>query len=102
VTVTLTAPCPAGGCRALVILTAQTFGSTGNSAGFMTVELDNDITTALDANSLRVFGNDPIRASSTSLITGLSAGNHTFTAVYRQVGSGTATFSARNIVVIPG
>ena len=40
-------------------------------------------------NSLRVAGNDPVRASATALITGLTPGPHTFTAVYRSVGSGT-------------
>jgi len=90
------------GTTALVILTAEVFGSTGNSAGFMSVMVDNVQTTALDINSLRVAGNDAIRASATTLLTGLTPGSHTFTAVYRLNGSGIATFSSRTITVIPG
>jgi hypothetical protein len=97
VTVTI----PASG-KALVILTGQLFGSTGNSAAFMSVAVSGATTVAAsDANSLRVAGNDAVRASATALITGLTPGSNTFTAKYKQVGSGTATFSDRNIVVIP-
>jgi len=66
----------------------------------MSVSLDNSI--ALDANSLRVTGNNPVRASVTLLLTGLTPGiNITFRAVYKMIGSGTATFNARQITVIP-
>jgi hypothetical protein len=90
------------GNKALVILTAQISGSTGQTAGFMNVEVDG-VLPSNDANSLRVFGNDPVRASSTALVTGLTPNvEHVFTAVYRNVGSGSSTFSARTITVIPG
>ena len=89
------------GSQAIVILTAQIDGSTGQTAGFMNVQVDA-VPVPNDANSLRVFGNDPVRASATALITGLTPGVHTFTAVYKNVGSGTSTFSARTITVIPG
>jgi hypothetical protein len=101
--VPLTLPVPGQGacpCRVLVILTAQINGSTGNAAGFMSVQVDNGI--AVDATSLRVAGNNAVRASATSLIPGLAAGPHTFTAVYKLVGSGTAFFAARTVTVIPG
>jgi len=95
---------PASG-SVLVILTAQVQGSTGNSAGFMSVSATCSTgpgVTASDANTLRVAGNDAIRASATSLITGLTPGaSCTFTSVYKLSGSGFATFGARNIVVIP-
>jgi hypothetical protein len=90
------------GTRAIAILTAQMFGSTGQTAAFMSVSVTG-ATTILgsDANSYRVFGNDPIRASAVVLLT-LNAGSNTFCAVYRQVGSGSSTFSVRTITVIPG
>jgi Collagen triple helix repeat (20 copies) len=90
------------GTTALVIVTAEVTGSTGNAAGFMSFMLDGVQQTALDMNSLRVAGNNPVRASATSLITGLTPGTHIFTAMYKLVGSGTATFNARAITVIPG
>ena len=92
------------GAQAIVILTAQIFGSTGQTAGFMSVEVScaaPTVVPASDANSLRVFGNDPVRASATVLIIGLTPGSCTFTAVYRNVGSGISTFSVRTITVIP-
>ena len=65
----------------------------------MSVSLDNSV--ALDTNSLRVTGNDPVRASVMVLISGLTPGlTVNFTAVYKKIGSG-ATFNARQITVIP-
>jgi hypothetical protein len=92
---------PASG-RVLVVLTGEL--STSNlfrtSSAFMSVSLDGSV--ALDTNSLRVSGNNPVRASVTLLLTGLTPGNTvTFEAVYKLVGSGTATFNARQITVIP-
>jgi hypothetical protein len=98
---TVTVTVPASG-RVLVIVTAQINGSTGNAAGFMSVFIDGAVTLGVaDATSLRVAGNNAVRASATSLITGLTPGTHTFTAAYRLAGTGTATFAERNIVVIP-
>jgi hypothetical protein len=92
---------PASG-RVLVIVTAQISGSTGNAAGFMSVFIDGAVVLGVaDATSLRVAGNNAVRASATSLFTGLAPGTHTFTAAYRLQGSGFATFAERNIVVIP-
>jgi hypothetical protein len=85
---------------ALVFLTAEITGSTGNAAGFMSVSVDGG--PALDMNSLRVAGNDAVRATAESLITGLTPGSHTFLAMYKLVGSGSVTFNARAITVIPG
>ena len=94
---------PIVGTQAIVILTAQIQGSTGQSAGFMSVAVSGATTIAAsDANSLRVFGNDANRSSATVLITGLNPGSNTFTAVYKTVGSGSAVYGARNILVIPG
>jgi hypothetical protein len=90
---------PASG-RVIVVLTGELSTSRNNSAAFMSVSLDNSV--ALDTNSLRVTGTSPVRASITLLLTGLTPGNTvTFGAVYKLVGSGTATFNARQITVIP-
>jgi hypothetical protein len=58
---------------------------------------------ALDANSLRVTGDVPVRASITVLITNLTPGvSITWEAVYKNVGcAGSARFNARQIIVIP-
>jgi hypothetical protein len=94
---------PASG-KVLVILTAEVsgsnVGSNASSTGFMSVSLDNSI--ALDTNSLRVTGENPVRASVTLLLTGLAPGTTTFAAMYKRIGSGDdATFNARQITVIP-
>ena len=71
----------------------------------MSVSLNGSV--ALDANSLRVSGENPVRASITVLITNLTPGTSiTFSAVYKSVtippgGNATATFNARQIIVIP-
>jgi hypothetical protein len=98
--VTLTLP--AGATKALVVLTAAANGSVGNSFAFMSVAVSGASTVPpSDANAYAVAGNDPVRASATVLISGLSsAGSLTFTAKYR-VSSGTATFSTRDITVLP-
>ena len=100
----MSAVIPASG-SVLVILTAEVSGDNASngdatSAGFMSVSLNNSV--ALDTNSLRVDGRNPVRASVTLLITGLTPGlTVNFTAVYKQVGTGGATFNARQITVIP-
>jgi hypothetical protein len=87
--------------RLIVILTAEA-SCTANGTAFMSVSLDGSV--ALDANSLRVTGSDPVRASITVLITGLTPGlTVNFAAAYKRIGGGgaTATFNARQIIVIP-
>ena len=99
--------------RLLVILTAEVSGSgdpsgDATSTGFMSFTIDNSV--ALDTNSLRVTGVDPVRASVTLLVTGLTPGNTvTFRAAYKRVpfgnrgvGGEPARFNARQITVIPG
>jgi hypothetical protein len=90
---------PASG-QLIVILTGELSTNRNSSTAFMSVTLNNSV--ALDANSLRVTGQDPVRASITVLITNLTPGvTITFEAVYKLVGAGTATFNARQIIVIP-
>ncbi len=73
------------------------------STAFMSVSLNSSV--ALDANSLRVTGDVPVRASITVLITGLTPGvTINFEAVYKNIGCGhcgAARFNARQIIVIP-
>jgi hypothetical protein len=97
VTVTI----PASG-KALVILTAAVFGSTGNAHAFMSFAASPAGTTIAptDAQALEVSANDEVRASATVLVTGLTPGSTTFTAKYR-TSLGTGTFANRDVVVIP-
>jgi hypothetical protein len=83
----------------LIILTGELSGSNTNTTAFMSVSIDGSA--ALDTNSLRVTGSNPVRASVTVLLSGLTPGSRTFTAVYKMIGTGTATFNARQITVIP-
>jgi len=90
---------PASG-KVLVILTGELSGSNTGTTAFMSVSLDNSV--ALDTNSLRVTGANPVRASVTVLIGGLTPGlTVNFRAVYKMIGNGTAIFNARQITVIP-
>jgi hypothetical protein len=58
--------------------------------------------TAGDDTSIRLSErSNPIRAGATYLVTGLTAGNHTFSARYRASGTTTCTWTDRNIIVIP-
>jgi hypothetical protein len=94
-----TAVVPASG-QLIVILTGELSTNRNNSTAFMSVSLNNSV--ALDANSLRVTGDNPVRASITVLITNLTPGvSITFSACYKVIGGGTATFNARQIIVIP-
>ncbi len=99
---------PASG-QLIVILTAEASGSdsgSGNnkaacSTAFMSVSLNGSV--VLDANSLRVTGNVPVRASITVLITNLTPGTPIlFEAEYKNIGCAIgSTFNARQIIVIP-
>jgi hypothetical protein len=97
---TQTVTIPASG-KALVIVTA--LESTSNQSGivFTSFAVSGASTVAAtDARALEVQGNNAVRASATSVVTGLTPGANTFTAKYRTT-AGTATFAARDIVVIP-
>jgi hypothetical protein len=62
---------PASG-QLILILTAEANTSKDNETAFMSVSLNGSV--ALDANSLRVTGGNPVRASITVLITNLTPG----------------------------
>jgi hypothetical protein len=95
-------------------MTAEASGSSasnGNacSTAFMSISLSGhpslDPSIVLDANSLRVTGNVPNRASITVMITGMPVGaTVTFEAWYKNVllsACGGARFNARQVVVTP-
>jgi hypothetical protein len=58
-------------------------------------------TAANDANALVLAGGSAQKASASFVVTGLTAGEHTFEAKYRTSGPGTCTFSSRSIWAIP-
>ena len=60
------------------------------------------VTATLDATSLRFSDDDErfFQGSATYVVSGLTAGSHTFTAKYR-TSAGTETFTNRSIIVIP-
>jgi hypothetical protein len=82
---------------AMVTITGAVTPTNGNTA-FIGVSVDGG--NASDTQSLAVDTNF-VQASATYLITGLSAGNHTFAARYRVSGGGNAQFSNRGLIVIP-
>jgi hypothetical protein len=93
---------PASG-RVLISVTAGI--STGNNtgSGFMSFTESGANTLAAptdDSTALNQIGNDVQKASASFVLSGLSAGSTTFTAVYR-TNSGTATFRNRSIWVMP-
>jgi hypothetical protein len=88
--------------KILVILTGELNGDNNNSTAFMSVSFGPD-PLALDTNALRVTGTNPVRASITALITLPTFIGQTIpvTAQYKRVGTGVATFNARQLTVIP-
>jgi len=88
--------------KVLVILTGELNGDNNNSTAFMSVSFGDD-PLALDTNALRVTGTNPVRASITALVTLPTFIGQTITvyANYKRVGTGLATFNARQLTVIP-
>ena len=92
-------------------MTARLTPNVNNGVAFMGFAItgtggrDCSVAATCDAQALvRDLGGNGdsgyIQASATYFVTGLSAGSHTFTALYRETG-GTAAFANRNIIVIP-
>ena len=86
---------------ALVILTASMFNSNDDVSCFMSFGTGGPLTasdsTALTATSHHL---DDMQISAIFLVTGLTAGNVTFTAYYKAAGQ-TCTFGNRSIIVLP-
>jgi hypothetical protein len=85
-----------------VLVTLTAFMSNGAAAGgYMSFQVDS--TPATDATSLHcdiTTANQSCQGSATYVVSGLSAGSHTFTAKYR-ANAGTETFANRSIILIP-
>ena len=82
---------------ALVTVTAAITPTAGNTAF---VGFSIDAGAASDTQSLSA-DTTPLQASATYVVTGLTAGSHTFTAKYRVSGGGNAQFSNRSLIVLP-
>lgn len=92
------------GTQAIVMLTAGVLTDTNNSAAFAGYEISGATSrAATDAEALEIDGitaNNTIRATATSLATGLTAGTNTFLMKYR-AGTNQATFANRQMIVFP-
>jgi hypothetical protein len=89
-----------------------TIGSSGNAQVTITggvtptngqqayVAVEVDATPTSDTQALAADSNF-IQASATFIVTGLTAGSHTFTAKYRVSGGGAASFQNRTLIVTP-
>jgi hypothetical protein len=82
---------------AMVTITGA-IAPTGGNTAYMSISVDGG--NASDTQSLAADTNF-LQASATYVITGLSAGSHTFAARYRVSGGGNAQFSNRGLIVIP-
>ncbi len=91
--------------EALVIVTARIETDTGGSNGFMSFAISGATTVAAnDAQSLSYESSnagDRCQAAFAYLVTGLTAGNNTFTTKYRTESAAESTFIRRRITVIP-
>jgi hypothetical protein len=92
--------------RALVTLTAELNNNQNNRLCSMAFEVSGATPTiaASDTQALRMHsssGATVAQLSATYLVTGLTAGNNTFTSKYKNDIAGTCTFANRNIIIIP-
>jgi hypothetical protein len=95
----VTAVVPASG-KVLVSVAAAMIGNSSSTSCVMSYSIDG--APASDANAVILGEQDVQRASAISVLTGLTPGSHTFTAMYRDQGSGSlsCTFSNRAIAVL--
>ena len=100
----MTVTVPASG-SVIVIVSAALSNTVANSSTYISFSTtgacpgDATDATAASANLPWVAGNF-VRMSAANLVTGLSAGSHTFIACYR-AGSNGAEFATPGIIVIP-
>lgn len=94
----------ATGSLALVLLSSRVSNSLTNGAAEVSVAVSGASSVAANANwSIKLDGissANNLRYGCTHLFTGLTPGNNTFTMQYL-VGSGTGTFAARELIVLP-
>ena len=99
----VTVEVPASG-DVLISVTAAMIGNAASTSCEMSFTVSGASTRpASDATVVVLAAQTLQRASATSLLTGLTPGTTTFTAVYRAEGQGSldCTFSDRTIVVLP-
>lgn len=95
------------GPSALVIWAARVYNNTADRWAMMSVQVSG--ATSISPNDDWIIGfmqntsnnTQWIQGGHTKLFTGLTPGSNTFTAKYRTVTSGTATFDNRHMMVIP-
>lgn len=92
------------GTKALVIVTAEQYANTSERSNTGYAVSGASTVAATDTTALRLYGSSAnvpqMRASSVSLLTGLTAGSNTFTCKYKAGVGATAIFSNRVITVI--
>lgn len=89
------------GTQAIVIVYCNLLNSAGVAAWMSYAVSGSSTVAATDSRSFQMKGTGGQRGGVPFLQTGLTAGSNTFTAKYRVSTSGTATFSARRLAVIP-
>lgn len=92
------------GTRAIIILSSYIQNSTAGAGGYMAFAVSGATTTAADGNrSLRIMSAISAENQKESYMgfVSLNAGSNTFTAKYAAVGGGTASYSERELSVIP-
>lgn len=94
------------GTRAIVVVTSFIRSDTADQGGAMSYEVSGASSIAAsDGNSLQLrspgLTAGAQKASRLNLQASLTAGSNTFTAKYKRVGTGTATFSGRTFTIIP-
>lgn len=95
------------GTQALVIVYGQMANNTGGQGVHMAFAVSGPTTRAAQDLEAAGFTANAVANlygsfSAATLVTGLNAGNNVFTAKYRAINSGTATFQNRRIIVWPG
>jgi hypothetical protein len=95
------------GTKALVIVSFEGTNRAANRSAWMSFAVSGATTVAAtDTNALKITQStldwEPFRASSATLVTGLTAGSNTFTAKYRSdtITTCTADFAYREILVV--
>lgn len=93
------------GTRAMVFINCEIRNNTANAVSRVSVEVNSsgDIQGPDDSISIAqggVTANNPLRAGISLMFEALNSGNNVFTMKYRAV-AGTATFSNRELIVIP-
>ena len=94
------------GTKALITVSAELYNTTANGGSYMSFAVSGATTVAaadlysVSMGPVAATVADAIGASRVTLLTGLTAGSNVFTAKYRRLNAGTATFANRTISVI--